>query len=134
MFTVCPKCTLTLALTANDLRVGQGYVRCGRCSNVFNALLKLSEAPPDADAGTPPIAQADPASRSQITRAISSAASDTAQTAAAPAPASAPRLRPAARAHPHPLRPTPRGPRPPRVLCGRRGLRIRRRPQGLRIR
>ena len=43
MFTVCPKCTLTLAVTANDLRLGQGYVRCGRCANVFNALLSLSQ-------------------------------------------------------------------------------------------
>jgi len=43
MFTVCPKCALTLAVTAGDLRVGQGYVRCGRCANVFNALLGLSE-------------------------------------------------------------------------------------------
>ncbi|MGH8231485.1 MAG: zinc-ribbon and DUF3426 domain-containing protein [Steroidobacteraceae bacterium] len=45
MFTVCPKCTLTLAVTAADLRTGQGYVRCGRCLNVFNALLALSEEP-----------------------------------------------------------------------------------------
>ena len=43
MFTVCPKCTLNLAVTAADLRAGQGYVRCGRCANVFNALLGLSE-------------------------------------------------------------------------------------------
>lgn len=43
MFTVCPKCTLTLVVTAADLRVAQGYVRCGRCSNVFNALARLSE-------------------------------------------------------------------------------------------
>jgi predicted Zn finger-like uncharacterized protein len=50
MFTVCPKCTLTLAVTAPDLRIGQGFVRCGRCSNVFNALLALSEEP-DAVAG-----------------------------------------------------------------------------------
>jgi len=47
MFTVCPKCTLTLAVTAADLRAGQGYVRCGRCLNVFNALLALSEEPAD---------------------------------------------------------------------------------------
>jgi predicted Zn finger-like uncharacterized protein len=44
---------LTLLVTANDLRVGQGYVRCGRCSNVFNALINLADAravaqnPPD---------------------------------------------------------------------------------------
>ena len=30
-------------LAAADLRVAQGYVRCGRCSNVFNALARLSE-------------------------------------------------------------------------------------------
>src|SRR5215467_8993075 len=43
MFTVCPKCALTLVVTAADLRVAQGYVRCGRCSSVFNALARLSE-------------------------------------------------------------------------------------------
>src|SRR5256885_1485376 len=43
MFTVCPKCALTLVVTAADLRVAPGYVRCGRCSNVFNALSRLSE-------------------------------------------------------------------------------------------
>ncbi|MBV6418223.1 MAG: hypothetical protein CMLOHMNK_03022 [Steroidobacteraceae bacterium] len=43
MFTVCPKCALTLAVTAADLRVGQGYVRCGRCASVFNALVALHE-------------------------------------------------------------------------------------------
>jgi predicted Zn finger-like uncharacterized protein len=43
MFTICPKCALTLAVTAADLRVAQGYVRCGRCSSVFNALARLTE-------------------------------------------------------------------------------------------
>ena len=43
MYTTCPKCALPLAVTAADLRAGQGYVRCGRCANVFNALLGLSE-------------------------------------------------------------------------------------------
>jgi len=50
---------MSLAVTAADLRVGQGYVRCGRCSNVFNALLTLSEEPavtaPDASVAAPPI-------------------------------------------------------------------------------
>jgi predicted Zn finger-like uncharacterized protein len=50
MFTVCPKCALTLAVTPGDLRVAQGYVRCGRCSNVFNALTRLSSD--DRQAGT----------------------------------------------------------------------------------
>lgn len=43
MFTTCPNCKLHLAVTALDLRVGQGYVRCGRCDKVFNALLSLAE-------------------------------------------------------------------------------------------
>jgi predicted Zn finger-like uncharacterized protein len=51
MYTVCPKCALTLAVTAADLRAGQGYVRCGRCANVFNALLALSEESALADGG-----------------------------------------------------------------------------------
>jgi predicted Zn finger-like uncharacterized protein len=78
MFTVCPKCTLTLAVTAADLRTGQGYVRCGRCLNVFNALLALSEEPAERGAPTPTPAysQADPASSSQITAALASSAND----------------------------------------------------------
>lgn len=43
MFTVCPKCSLKLVVTAADLRAAQGYVRCGRCSNVFNALVGLTD-------------------------------------------------------------------------------------------
>lgn len=61
MFTVCPKCALTLVVTAADLRAGQGYVRCGRCANVFNALLGLSEesTPTTAQEGPPnPLATA----------------------------------------------------------------------------
>jgi predicted Zn finger-like uncharacterized protein len=45
MFTTCPNCKLHLAVSAGDLRVGQGYVRCGRCDRVFNALLSLGEDP-----------------------------------------------------------------------------------------
>src|SRR5882757_8572535 len=65
MFTVCPKCALTLVVTAADLRVAQGYVRCGRCSNVFNALARLSEdrqsAVAAAQAAAPPPAPPAPA-------------------------------------------------------------------------
>lgn len=43
MFTTCPKCALSLAITAADLRIGQGYVRCGRCASVFNALVGLAD-------------------------------------------------------------------------------------------
>ena len=79
MFTVCPKCTLTLAVTAADLRTGQGYVRCGRCLNVFNALLALSEEPVEQGAAAPAYSQADPASSSQLSAALASSATDSAE-------------------------------------------------------
>jgi predicted Zn finger-like uncharacterized protein len=71
MFTVCPKCTLTLALTTGDLRMGQGYVRCGRCANVFNALVTLSEEPAEDGGAAPPRQQVDPASAAQVHDALS---------------------------------------------------------------
>lgn len=64
MFTVCPKCALTLVVTAADLRVAQGYVRCGRCSSVFNALARLSEErqpQPAAEVAGGPAAASTPA-------------------------------------------------------------------------
>src|SRR5437660_1409777 len=67
MLTICPKCALTLLVTAEDLRVAQGYVRCGRCSSVFNALARLteerqeSEGPPES-APTQPSVEESPAS------------------------------------------------------------------------
>jgi predicted Zn finger-like uncharacterized protein len=78
MFTICPKCALTLVVTAEDLRVAQGYVRCGRCSSVFNALARLTEegqtseesaetAPPaPAASQTPPPAPRDAPPQSVI--------------------------------------------------------------------
>src|SRR5215470_6223392 len=56
MFTVCPKCALTLVVSAADLRVAQGYVRCGRCSSVFNALARLSDERQAAAAAGEPAA------------------------------------------------------------------------------
>jgi predicted Zn finger-like uncharacterized protein len=64
MFTICPKCALTLAVSAADLRVAQGYVRCGRCSSVFNALARLTEerhgASPEPASSPPPSASLSP--------------------------------------------------------------------------
>lgn len=83
MFTVCPKCALTLVVTAADLRVAQGYVRCGRCSNVFNALARLSEdrnmgapgaAPPPPSATSSPAATPAPPAKAAPTPPRESAA------------------------------------------------------------
>jgi predicted Zn finger-like uncharacterized protein len=60
MFTVCPKCALTLVVTAADLRVAQGYVRCGRCSSVFNALAQLSDERQAQAGGSSPVAASPP--------------------------------------------------------------------------
>jgi predicted Zn finger-like uncharacterized protein len=71
MFTVCPKCALTLVVSAADLRVAQGYVRCGRCSSVFNALARLSDEQQAAvSEGEPAAAPApEPETRAQEERA-----------------------------------------------------------------
>jgi len=90
MFTVCPKCTLTLAVTAPDLRIGQGFVRCGRCSNVFNALLALSEEPEAAAAAIQPALiqeTAAPAAAKTPALAGESTAAPSAELAAPSAPA-----------------------------------------------
>ena len=77
MFTVCPKCALTLTVTAADLRVAQGFVRCGQCTNVFNALLGLSdERQPAAAAPQEPVLPPSPAVEETAARDGSSAADD----------------------------------------------------------
>ena len=96
MFTTCPKCSLKLVVTAADLRVAQGYVRCGRCSNVFNALAGLSDeqqavlarepaqAPREPPASSGGNARASTASQAPATSPLSRAAP------APPAPATPP--------------------------------------------
>lgn len=48
MITICPQCQLSLAVSAADLRIAQGHVRCGRCASVFNALVTLYDTEADA--------------------------------------------------------------------------------------
>ncbi len=55
MITICPQCQLSLAVSAADLRIAQGHVRCGRCASVFNALVSLYDT--EADALEPPLAE-----------------------------------------------------------------------------
>jgi predicted Zn finger-like uncharacterized protein len=92
MFTVCPKCALTLVVTTEDLRVARGYVRCGTCSSVFNALAQLRDerhgsAAAARPAETPPApAPEPPAGRAARTGGRAATASP----AAAPQPAAAP--------------------------------------------
>lgn len=51
MYTQCPKCLTYFQVSAEHLKVAQGNVRCGQCSNVFSALGNLSEVPPQGPDG-----------------------------------------------------------------------------------
>jgi predicted Zn finger-like uncharacterized protein len=58
VFTRCPDCATVFRVTADALRVAQGDVRCGVCSNTFNAVEHLSEQAftPDAEEAESPTA------------------------------------------------------------------------------
>lgn len=96
MITLCPKCQLSLAVTAADLRVAQGQVRCGRCTAVFNALASLQELPEDpagldADAEQPQQAESESATADTVaTPAGEPAAPAPPEPVPEPAPAPAP--------------------------------------------
>lgn len=51
LVTRCPACTTTFKVVRDQLRISDGWVRCGRCSHVFDATLDLHEAP---DGASPP--------------------------------------------------------------------------------
>jgi len=85
MLTICPKCALTLLVTAEDLRVAQGYVRCGRCSSVFNALARLTEERQEPE-GPPESAPTQPSVEESPASAPTSAASAPAQAREGDAP------------------------------------------------
>jgi predicted Zn finger-like uncharacterized protein len=89
MFTTCPNCALNLAVTAADLRIGQGYVRCGRCVSVFNALISLA----DESEVSPGEARVEDTAAATQSRPIPSGVQDAAAPASrspAPAPATPP--------------------------------------------
>ena len=47
MYTQCPDCNTAFRVTAEVLKQAAGKVRCGGCSNAFNALEHLSEQMPE---------------------------------------------------------------------------------------
>src|SRR5262245_46803801 len=76
LVTRCPACATPFKVVKDQLRISDGWVRCGRCSQVFDATLDLhdtAELPPEVAAQSPsPVAdeidvlpsEADPASES----------------------------------------------------------------------
>lgn len=57
MFTRCPECLNTQAVTPEVLRSGRGMVRCDRCASMFDALSTLSETETQAIANVQPEAE-----------------------------------------------------------------------------
>jgi predicted Zn finger-like uncharacterized protein len=47
MFTTCPECQTVFRLSVAELRLAEGYVRCGQCNAVFNAVSSLTDQAPD---------------------------------------------------------------------------------------
>ncbi len=45
LVTRCPACATTFKVVRDQLRISDGWVRCGRCSHVFDATLDLHETP-----------------------------------------------------------------------------------------
>ncbi|MDR6536124.1 DUF3426 domain-containing protein [Variovorax soli] len=67
LVTRCPACGTTFKVVRDQLRISDGWVRCGRCSEVFDATLALQEAPhsiPDSGPPAPIGASATPPSPS----------------------------------------------------------------------
>lgn len=54
--THCPQCETAFKVSPQQLELAKGWVRCGRCSHVFEAALHF-ETPPDIP--TPPLPSAD---------------------------------------------------------------------------
>ncbi|HYP71820.1 MAG TPA: zinc-ribbon domain-containing protein, partial [Variovorax sp.] len=47
LVTRCPACATTFKVVRDQLRISDGWVRCGRCSEVFDATLDLQETDDD---------------------------------------------------------------------------------------
>jgi predicted Zn finger-like uncharacterized protein len=59
LVTRCPACATTFKVVRDQLRISDGWVRCGRCSEVFDATADLQEVPESAPApAAPPAAEA----------------------------------------------------------------------------
>jgi predicted Zn finger-like uncharacterized protein len=86
LVTRCPACATAFKVVRDQLRISEGWVRCGRCGEVFDAALDLQEA-----VSAPPVA-AEPVPESAPAPAWPSASwlDVRAETPPAPAPAPTP--------------------------------------------
>lgn len=121
--TRCPACGTTFKVVADQLRISDGWVRCGQCKDVFDASAHLlpsgparrgAPPPPPPSQAAAPAPAAAPASSIPSTSPAASAASErTAPSPATQVRAAAPDMPPAQPAH---APPPPAQPAPPAVL------------------
>ena len=57
--TRCTACHTVFRVVQDQLKVSEGWVRCGRCHEVFNALEALFDLEPEPATSTAPVAQTD---------------------------------------------------------------------------
>jgi predicted Zn finger-like uncharacterized protein len=96
--TRCPACGTVFRVVDDQLRVSDGWVRCGRCSEVFNAVEHIVDAAtaglavtaPARDATAPPRAQVPPARMTFRTAPADAPAAPGAPPAPPPRPAAPP--------------------------------------------
>ena len=109
--TRCPSCATLFKVVPDQLRISEGWVRCGQCKEVFDATLSLQEAPaPAADpvagaTGPAPAPSPGPAPQSQSQSQSAPPAEVLHPAAAAPAGEPLPMAQPA-----------PQEPQEPQVL------------------
>jgi predicted Zn finger-like uncharacterized protein len=93
MITGCPACGTLFKVVPDQLKVSEGWVRCGHCGDVFDAAAHLQPEPVPAAAGRPPAAMADtePAGIASLgAETVPDMLSDAAAEAPAPVPGTAP--------------------------------------------
>ncbi len=66
--TRCPACGTVFRVVRDQLKVSEGWVRCGRCSEVFNAGERLFELEQDPAARRPAVAPPAPETRGAVAR------------------------------------------------------------------
>lgn len=54
LITTCPSCSTRFRVVADQLRISEGWVRCGQCQDIFDAHQHMEVAPAQAEALTPP--------------------------------------------------------------------------------
>lgn len=99
LITQCPACSTMFRVVPDQLRVSEGWVRCGQCDEVFDANAHLHNldplAPPPAVQGPPEAASA-PASPAPDLRTAQADAYDWGPVLQAPAPSAPPAAEPVA--------------------------------------